>query len=303
MTGTGQGDRGVQGKQGEQSTEGDSRPRGDRTNEESGRAALGRTLAYLRAKAGKSLAQLAEETAYDKSYLWRLEVGQRLSKRAVMEDLDRYYGTGDLLVRLWTLARKDVYEDRYKEAVRLEASATMMQIYTPGMPGLLQTEDFARATMSPPWFSYEEAELAEEQVAGRMARQQRLAGGSPPDVRFLIDEAALRRPLPDARIWAGQLRRLVEATAQPSLVIQVLPFTSGAHPLMNGGGSLTLLWQADGSAVAYMEGNACGEVFEEQAVVTRYRRIYDRLRDQALSPEDSAAFIKGMWEGHQSWSA
>lgn len=60
----------------------------------SGRAALGRTLRYLREKAGKSLSQLASETRYDKSYLYRLEVSQRLSKLAVMEDLDRHYETG-----------------------------------------------------------------------------------------------------------------------------------------------------------------------------------------------------------------
>ncbi|WP_343299861.1 helix-turn-helix transcriptional regulator [Streptomyces sp. AM 2-1-1] len=59
-------------------------------DEESGRAALGRTLRYLREKAGRSLGQLAEETRYDKSYLYRLEVSQRLSKLEVMQDLDRY---------------------------------------------------------------------------------------------------------------------------------------------------------------------------------------------------------------------
>ncbi|MFF3487629.1 helix-turn-helix domain-containing protein [Streptomyces sp. NPDC002701] len=64
----------------------------------SGLAGLGRTLRHLREKAGKSLGQLAQETAYDKSYLSRLEAGKRLSKMAVMEDLDRYYGSGDLLV-------------------------------------------------------------------------------------------------------------------------------------------------------------------------------------------------------------
>ncbi|GGX24521.1 hypothetical protein GCM10010383_63640 [Streptomyces lomondensis] len=56
--------------------------------EESGRAALGRTLRFLREQAGKSLGQLAEDTGYDKSYLSRLEKGDRLSKRTVMEDLD-----------------------------------------------------------------------------------------------------------------------------------------------------------------------------------------------------------------------
>ncbi len=70
-------------------------------DEESGRAALGRALRYLRERSGKSLSELAGETRYDKSYLYRLEVGQRLSKLAVMEDLDRHYESGGLLVQLW----------------------------------------------------------------------------------------------------------------------------------------------------------------------------------------------------------
>ena len=88
---------------------------------ESGRAVLGRTLRYLREKAGKSLGQLAEETAYDKSYLYRLESGKRLSKVAVMEDLDRYFGSGDLLVSHWQVARLDAFKDQYKRFMGLEA--------------------------------------------------------------------------------------------------------------------------------------------------------------------------------------
>ena len=78
---------------------------------ESGRAVLGRTLKFLREQAGKSLGQLSEDTGYDKSYLSRLEKGERLSKRAVMEDLDSYYGSGDLLVREWRDARREVCLD------------------------------------------------------------------------------------------------------------------------------------------------------------------------------------------------
>ena len=96
---------------------------------ESGRVALGRTLRFLREKAGKTLAQLAAETSYDKSYLYRLETGERLSKRAVMEDLDTHYGSGDLLVRLWRDARKDVIKDKYKAFMELEATARVMWMF------------------------------------------------------------------------------------------------------------------------------------------------------------------------------
>jgi hypothetical protein len=65
-------------------------------------------------------------------------------------------------------------------------------------------------------------------------------------------------------------------------------------------GSLTLLWQKDGSAVAYKEGNGCSELAEEPDEVLRLRLSYDRLRDLALSPPDSLTFIRDVLEEHRS---
>lgn len=84
----------------------------------------------------------------------------------------------------------------------------------------------------------------------------------------------------------------------PNVALQVLPFSAGAHHHMNG--SLTLLWQGDGSAVAYKEGNDWGQLIEEPDGVLRHRLSYDRLRDLALSPSDSLAFIRDVLEEHRS---
>ncbi|MGN5379255.1 helix-turn-helix domain-containing protein [Streptomyces lasalocidi] len=113
----------------------------------SGRAVLGQTLRVLREKAGKSLGQVADGTGYDKSYLSWLESGERLSKVTVMEDLDAYYGMGDLLVRQWKAARLDAFRDRYKEFMRLEATARIMWKFSLGIPGLLRNENFARGVV------------------------------------------------------------------------------------------------------------------------------------------------------------
>ncbi|HBF79549.1 MAG TPA: DUF397 domain-containing protein [Streptomyces sp.] len=267
-------------------------------DEESGRAALGRALRYLREQSGKSLGQLAEETRYDKSYLYRLETGQRLSKLAVMEDLDRYYKSGDLLVRLWKVARREVFKDRYKEFMRLEATACIMHLFTLGIPGLLQTEDVARVSLSGAQETAAEAELVEDQVVARMGRQQLLHRTPAPSVRIIIDEYALRRPVLDGKMWHEQLTHLIEMAELPSIVLQVLPFSVGAHHLMDG--SLTLLWQEDGTPSAYTEGNGCAELFEDPTSVTRCRLSYDRLRDRALPPPGSIGFIRGVLEEHSS---
>ncbi|MCX5411919.1 helix-turn-helix transcriptional regulator [Streptomyces sp. NBC_00059] len=265
-------------------------------DEESGRAALGRALRYLRERSGKSLSELAGETRYDKSYLYRLEVGQRLSKLAVMEDLDRHYESGGLLVQLWKVARREVFKDRYKEFMRLEPTARIMHVFALGIPGLLQTEDVARTLLSGAQETASDVESVEEQVVARMDRQQLLYRTPSPSVRIIMDEYGLRRPVGSPKVWGTQLEHLVEVAGLGVVTLQVLPLSAGAHHLMDG--ALTVLWQEDGSAVAYTEGYRCGELLEDASDVTRARLSYDRLRDLALPPSDSLAFIRGVLKEH-----
>ncbi|MEU9284222.1 helix-turn-helix transcriptional regulator [Streptomyces sp. NPDC048275] len=264
---------------------------------ESGRAALGRTLRFLREKAGKSLGQLADETSYDKSYLYRLETGERLSKRAVMEDLDRYHGSGDLLVRLWRDARKEVIKDKYKAFMELEATARDMWMFQLRVPGLLQTEDYARAVLSGLSGAQTTAgngEEVEEQVALRMGRQELLYREPAPSVRVILDEGALRRPVPGAKVWTDQLSHLVDAAELPNVALQVLPYTAGVHDLMDS--HLWLFWQRVGDPVAYVEGNGFGELIDDPDKVLSFRLSYDLVRDAALTPVESTAFIKRLLE-------
>jgi transcriptional regulator with XRE-family HTH domain len=265
--------------------------------QESGRAALGRTLRFLREQAGKSLGQLAEDTGYDKSYLSRLEKGERLSKRAVMEDLDSYYGSGDLLVREWRDARREVIKDKYKAFMDLEATAQIMWMFQLRVPGLLQTEDYARAVLSGLSGAQTTAgnsEEVEEQVAARMGRQELLHRQSAPSVRVILDEGAVRRPVPNSKVWANQLSHLVDAAELPNVAIHVLPYTAGVHDLMNS--DLILLWQRVGDPVAYVEGNGIGQLIDDPDRVLSYRLSYDLVRDAALSPAESTAFIKRLLE-------
>ncbi|MCX4699740.1 helix-turn-helix transcriptional regulator [Streptomyces sp. NBC_01373] len=268
---------------------------------ESGRAVLGRTLRFLREKEGKSLGQLADETGYDKSYLSRLESGERLSKVTVMEDLDGYYGCGDLLVHHWKAARLDAFKDQYKEFMKLESTARVMRKFSLGVPGLLQTEDFTREVLSKAQTTADVDEWVEEQVAARLGRQYLLRQEPQPDVRIILDEFAFRRPAVSAQTWHDQLVHLEAAALWSNVTLQVLPFSAGAHHHMNG--SLTLLWQRDGSAVAYKEGNGCNRLIEDPDEVLRNRLSYDRLRDLALAPSDSLKFIRRVLKEHRHHEA
>ncbi|GGY96200.1 DUF5753 domain-containing protein [Streptomyces poonensis] len=134
-------------------------------------------------------------------------------------------------------------------------------------------------------------------MAARLGRQLLLHRCPVPDVRFVVDEYAFRRPSQTARTWEDQLLRIETAAMWPNVVIQVLPFTAGPHGMDV---SLTLLWQESGSAVAYKEGNGLGVLMNEAEDVTRHRLSYDRLRDVALSPADSLTFIRGVLKEHTS---
>jgi transcriptional regulator with XRE-family HTH domain len=264
---------------------------------ESGRAALGRTLKFLREQAGKSLGQLAEDTGYDKSYLSRLESGERLSKRAVMEDLDSYYRSGDLLVRLWREARREVVKDKYKAFMELEATARIMWMFQLRVPGLLQTEDYARAVLSGLSGAQTTAgnrDEVEEQVAVRMGRQELLHRAPAPNLRVILDEGALRRQVPDRKVWTDQLSHLIDAAELPNVAIQVLPYTAGVHDLMDS--HLWLFWKRIGDPVAWVEGNGFGELVQDPDKVLRFRLSYDLVRDAALTPTESTAFIKRLLE-------
>ncbi|WP_406218833.1 helix-turn-helix domain-containing protein [Streptomyces decoyicus] len=262
-------------------------------DEGSARWVLACELRRLRESSGRSLARLADEIKYDRTYLHRLETGERLSKLPVMEALDRTYGTGGLLVRLWGLARLDAFKDKYREFMQLEAKATIIHKYAVVVPGLLQTEDFARFVLSSAPTAISPDEI-EDNVAARIGRQELLRRTPPPAVRIILDEAVLRRPAPDHQIWHDQLTRIEAAAQAPTMTIQVLPLAAGVQGLT--GGPLSLLWMADGSAVAYLEGNRSGELIEEPAEIERYRLSYDRLRDAALSPCNSSAFIQQLVE-------
>ncbi|MDT3400304.1 helix-turn-helix transcriptional regulator [Streptomyces sp. B1866] len=264
---------------------------------ENARDALSHALKTFRDQSGKSLSQVAEDTGYDRTYLNRLENGERLSKQTLMEDLDAYYGTGKLLVKLWKMARDDIIADRFRLFVQYESTAVIMHKYMTAIPGLLQTEDYARVLLSSAPNNWSPDEL-EAQVDIRVSRKDILHRDPPPSLRVILDECVLRRATVDPRTWQDQLAHLVESAEQPSIVLQVLPFAAGVHDLM--GGSLSLLWQADGTGVAYFEGSKSGQLIEDPEEVSQHRLSYDRVRDSALSPSASVDFIRNIMEGNGS---
>ncbi|QSY52346.1 helix-turn-helix domain-containing protein [Streptomyces griseocarneus] len=254
---------------------------------------LASELARLREESGKSLGELADETTYDRAYLHKLEKGDRIGSPEVVRALDDVYDTGNHLSLLWELAKEDAIADKYKRFMELEKEATdRYQYVVSTVPGLLQTEDYARELLNAA--HPREDDEVEELVAARLARQQWLRREDLPPYRAILDEGALRRTTKTSKAWDAQLTHLLDAAALPNITLQVLPFSAGLHRLV--GTSLTLLWLPGGTAVAYTENAFSGDLIEEPDLVGRLRLAYDLVRDEALSPRESAEFIRQITE-------
>ncbi|BBB00277.1 putative DNA-binding protein [Actinacidiphila reveromycinica] len=251
-------------------------------------------LAYRRQQSGLSLVQLAELCLYEQSYLHRLERGQRLGTVEAASALDKVYGTGDLLVRLWHLAKRETKERPFLGLAPLEAVAAGIQEYAPGaVPELLQTRAYAEEQVRAARGGT--AEQVDARVDARLARQERLTDPDPVHYRALIDEAVLRRKARDPQTWTGQLEHLIEVAQWPDVSLHVVPFTAGPHHLP---GSLELIYFSHGRTVAYSQSSWSGHYVEEPEEVEPLRLAYDMLRDTALASAQSLTFLRTLLDEH-----
>ncbi|ETK33779.1 Scr1 family TA system antitoxin-like transcriptional regulator [Microbispora sp. ATCC PTA-5024] len=171
------------------------------------------------------------------STVYRIESGHTRPQSRTMRDLLDLYQVGggereallglarEAARRGWWHAYDDVLPGPY---VGLEAEAASVWNYEPLLvPGLLETEAYARAVVSAALVQ-DPAEI-ERRIAVRMERQRRLAGPDAIAYWAVVDEAALRRPVGGPAVMAEQLRRLQEVAVQPNVTLQVLPFDAGAY--------------------------------------------------------------------------
>ncbi|WP_329369551.1 helix-turn-helix transcriptional regulator [Streptomyces sp. NBC_00669] len=245
-------------------------------------------LAYRRQQAGLTLMELGAKCLYEQSYLHRLERGQRLGTVEAAAALDKVYGTGDLLVKLWHLAKREAKDKPFLGLAPLEADAVSVQEYAvSAVPYLLQTRAYAEEQLSTA--RPRSIKQLSAQVAARLKRQDRLTGPNPVHYRALIDEAVLRRKARDPQTWTAQLEHLIETAQKPDVSLHVVPFGTGPHHIRS---CLELIFFQDGHTVAYTQSSWSGHLVEEPEDVEPLRLAYDLLRDSALTPADSLTFLR-----------
>ena len=254
-------------------------------------ALFGARVRRLRTAAGLTQAELGALTHVVSTRITQIERASGAKPTLELaRALDAALGADDLLVELWPYVYREAFPDWSRKFMEYSERAVAVRQYAAHVvPGLLQTEDYARAVLKVGRTLSSEAQL-EERVALRMGRQERLGAPDRPELWVVLDEAVLRRPVGGLPVMRDQLTRLLASATEPHITVQVLPFDQGEHDVM--GGSLTVLTMPDGREVAYTEGAHHGQLVEEPDEVASLALTYDRLRAAALPPLMSLDMIR-----------
>lgn len=260
-------------------------------------ALFGARVRRLRTAAGLTQAELGDRTHVVSTRITQIERASGAKPTLELaRALDAALGADDLLVDLWPYVYREAFPDWSRKFMEYSARAVAVREYAAHVvPGLLQTEDYARAVLSV-GRTLGSKEQLEERVALRMGRQERLGTPDRPELWVVLDEAVLRRPVGGRAVMGEQLARLLGTTAEPHITVQVLPFDQGEHDAL--GGSLTVLTMPDGSESAYTEGAHYGQLIEDPDEVRSFALTYDRLRAAALPPLMSLDMIRSVMEGN-----
>ena len=165
-------------------------------------------------------------------------------------------------------------------------STTLLSFESLVIPGLMQTEDYARTVLR---LSKETSLDLEEQVRERLNRQCVLAKEDPPLYHAILDEAVLRRPVGSSKIMYDQLTQVLELAKRDTIIVQVIPFRAGAHA---GFAGPMVIAGFDGAEVAYVDNALRGDVVEKADDIASIRRLWQKLSAKALSEDESEEMIK-----------
>jgi transcriptional regulator with XRE-family HTH domain len=267
------------------------------------RRRLALELRRLREAARLTCEEVAEHLECSASKISRVETGRvSVSPRDVRDMLELYGVPADQresLVQLardsrqkgWWHAYSDTMQPQMATYIGLESAASEIRIYEVSLiPGLLQTEDYARAVIRAGMVN-SPAEDIDRRVSLLMARQPALVRDDPPKVWAVLDEAALRRQVGGSGLMRLQLEHLLVQAALPNVAIQVIPFAGGAHPAMGRPFIILVFPERVDTDVIYLEDLTSALYLEDIAEVDRYNVFFNHLRATALSFDDSAALI------------
>ncbi|MEV4105796.1 helix-turn-helix transcriptional regulator [Nonomuraea sp. NPDC049649] len=271
------------------------------------RILLGSQLRRLRESKGVSREEAGHLIRGSESKISRMELGRVGFKERDVADLLTLYGVTDDEAREavldlvasanepgWWHRFNDILPTWFQAYVGLEEAATRIRTYeVQFVPGLLQTKEYARAVVTAGSAGLSPEEIS-RRVDLRLERQRMFDRPDSPVFWAVIDEAALRRPIGGAEVMRAQIEHLIDLMRQPSITIQVMPFSFGGHSAE--GGAFTILRFADTELpdVIYVEQLASALYLDKREDVDRYTEVMERLCAVSTTPDETVELLRAI---------
>ncbi|MEU2257009.1 helix-turn-helix transcriptional regulator [Nocardia xishanensis] len=268
---------------------------------------LGGRLRRLREAAGISREDAGEAIRGSHSKISRLELGRTGFRERDLVDLLTLYGVADPteLEEFLTLARQanasgwwhrdnDWLPKWFDTYLGLEQAARLIRCYEPrAVPELFQTADYARALLS---LAHPNESFAaiERRVALRMRRQHILTKPEPPRVWLIVEEAALRRRIGGSAVWLEQLDRLLAASEQPNITLQVLADHVGGPALADGAFTMLRFTEADLPDIVYLQQLTGALYLDKESDLAAYRAVANLLSVHAAPPQYTRGLLEAL---------
>jgi transcriptional regulator with XRE-family HTH domain len=258
--------------------------------EPSGIALFAAELKAQRTRLGWTQAELGDKIGFSGSFVSDVERSERTPRIDFARACDREMGLPGSLERMHALVRNAAYPSFFAPVVPFEREAVRIHGFELGsVPGLLQTESYARALIRATRPHDKDADI-ERLVAARLERQEIMAKDCPPLLWYVLDESVLRRVVGSQAVMAEQIDRLIMATSGPDTVIQVLTFADGEG--VGSDGPISVYEFSEAPSVCYTECNRGGRVIEDHAEVAEMMTKINMIRVSALSPRASVDLMR-----------
>ncbi|NWF26568.1 helix-turn-helix domain-containing protein [Streptomyces sp. PKU-EA00015] len=251
---------------------------------------FGQQLKLCRIRAGLERAEFGSMTGYSASTIASFEQGRRIPPPKFIDKADELLDAGGLLKASKEEVARAQYPAFFRDAARLEAQAVALHVYaTKAVPGLLQTEEYARAVFRM-WRPLLSEETITQRVAARLDRQEIFSRTPLRTISFVIEEFLLRRLHGGRAAMRGQLEQILLHGHRRNVEVQVMPIAQEEHAGLEG--PFTLIETKEGQRIAYVEAYKDSRLYTDRTSVRDLEEQYGILRAQALTPRESLELVE-----------
>jgi hypothetical protein len=275
------------------------------------RRQLGRHLRDLRNAAALTVRMAARRLEWSEAKIWRIETGQTSLRSLDVETMCRIYGASveltealmglakETKARGWWHAYGDVIPEWFDVYIGLEEAASQLSWYeTELVPGLFQTEDYARILIKADHPDDHEDEI-DRRVRVRVTRQALVRRAiDPPEIHVVLNESILRRPVGAPTVMASQLDRLAGSADLPNVSLRVVPFAAGFHLGQLTGPFEILRFPRSVNGrdseppTIYADGFTGALYLDKPHEIERYTRAFDTISALSLDEPSSRDLIR-----------